>query len=178
MTPALRCCARAAGTDGTWLGGLGTLLVGLDKALQVGVVRSAKAYLLAPGRGHHGGVAGQVRIGADQDVGLALCYVLELVYLVLRKVGGVGDPDRTVLQGVYGVLVADGLVVEAAVLPDGVVRTAGRRTLLVIHVSFGVLACRTNVVGLYVLGGAAGRLLSGVKYRKSDEAAHEQHYNR
>ena len=88
---ALQRRARAAGTDGAWLRGLGALLVGLDEALQVGVVRTAETHLLAPGRGNHGGVARQVGIGADQDEGLALCDAPQLVYLVLREVWGVGD---------------------------------------------------------------------------------------
>jgi hypothetical protein len=70
--------------------------------------------------------------------------VLQLRYLILREVGGVGDPDRTVLQGVDGVLVADGLVVVAAVLPDGVVRAPGRRSLVVVYVCRRVLARAMN----------------------------------
>src|ERR671910_2993923 len=90
---ALQRRARAAGADGAWLRGLGTLLVGLNKALQIGVVRAAQAYLLAPGRRHHGGVGRQVGIGTDQDVRLTLCDALQFIYLVLRKLWGVGDPD-------------------------------------------------------------------------------------
>src|SRR5215204_6378681 len=175
---ALQRRARAAGTDGAWLRGLGALLVGLDKALQVGVVRTAQAYLLAPGRGNYGGVARQVRIGADQDVGLALCDAPQLVYLVLRKVWRVGDPDRPVLQGVYGILVADRLVVEAAVLPDRVVRAPNGRTLLVVHFSLGVLSGRAYIVGLYVVRGAGAGLLPGVKHRERNEPRHERDDNR
>src|SRR5918993_1203224 len=160
---ALQCRARAAGTDGAWLRGLGALLVGLDEALQVGVVRSAETHLLAPGRGNHGGVARQVGIGADQDEGLALCDAPQLVYLVLRKVWGVGDPDRPVLQGGHGVLVADRLVVVAAVLPDRVVRAPNGWTLVVVHFSFSVLSGWTHVVGPYVVRGTG--LLPGVKHR-------------
>src|SRR5215213_1188108 len=160
--PSLLCGSGATGTDGAWLGGLGADAVGLDEALQVGVVGAIEGDLLAPGRGHHGGV--KAGIGADEDVGLALGGVLQLRYLVLREVGGVGDPDRTVLQGVDGVLVADGLVVEAAVLPDGIVCPSDGGTLLVVHVGGRVLACGADVVGLYVVGGAAGGLLPGVEY--------------
>src|SRR5215207_4872325 len=170
--------ARAAGADGSWFGGLGALTVGVDEALQVGVVRAVQAYLFAPGRGDHGGVFGQAGVGADQDVRLALCDVLQLGDLVLRKVGGVGDPHRPVLLGVYGVLVADGLVVEAAVLPDGVVWAPGWGGLLVVHVSLGVPAGRADVVCLYVLGGATGGLLPGVDHGERDEPPHEQHDNR
>src|SRR5215212_7918471 len=130
--PSLLCGSGATGADGAGLGGLGADAVGLDEALQVGVVGAVEGDLLAPGRGHHGGF--EAGIGADEDVGLALGDVLQLRYLVLREVGGVGDPDRTVLQGVDGVLVADGLVVVAAILPDGIVRASGRRILLVVYV--------------------------------------------
>src|SRR5829696_1006162 len=170
--------ARAAGADGSWFGGLGALTVGVDEALQVGVVRAVQAYLFAPGRGNHGGVFGQAGVGADQDVRLALCDVLQLGDLVLRKVGGVGDPDRPVLLGVYGVLVADGLVVEAAVLPDGVVRAPNGWTLVVVHFSFSVLSGRTHVVGLYVVRGAGAGLLPGVKHRERDESRYERDDNR
>src|SRR5215217_8170396 len=175
---ALQRRARAAGTDGAWLWGLGALLVGLDEALQVGVVRTAETHLLAPGRGNHGGVARQVGIRADQDVGLALCDAPQLVYLVLRKVWGVGDPDRPVLQGVYGILVADRFVVEAAVLPDRVVRAPNGWTLGVVHFSFSVLSGLTHVVGLYVVRGTGTGLLPGVKHRERDESRYEHDDNR
>src|SRR5215203_1015829 len=174
---ALQRRARAAGTDGAWLWGLGALLVGLDEALQVGVVRTAETHLLAPGRGNHGGVARQVGIGADQDEGLALCDAPQLVYLVLRKVWGVGDPDRPVLQRVYGTLVADGLVVEAAVLPDRVVRPPNGRTLVVVHLASGVLSGRTHIVGFYILRSGTTGLLPGVKHRERDEPRHEHDDN-
>src|SRR5919106_3404159 len=175
---ALQRGARAAGADGAWLRGLGTLLVGLDKALQVGVVRTAQAYLFTPGRGNHGGVARQVRVGADQDVGLALCDAPQLVYLVLRKIWRVGDPDRPVFQGVYGILVADRLVVEATVLPDRVVCAPNGWTLRVFHLSLGVLSGRAYIVGLYVVRGAGAGLLPGVQHRERDEPRYEQHDNR
>src|SRR5215212_9019989 len=122
VLPALLGCARAAGADGAGLGGLGAETVGLDEAFQVGVVGTVEGDLLAPRRGHDGGI--EAGIGADEYVGLALGDVLQLRYLIPREVGGVGDPDRTVLQGVNGVLVADGLVVVAAILPDGIVRAS------------------------------------------------------
>ena len=109
---------------------------------------------------------------------MALCDVLQLVHLVLREVGGVGDPDRPVLQGVYGILVADGLVVVAAVLPDRVVWSSGRWGLLVVHISGRVLARSAYVVGLYVAGGASARLLPGVHHRERYEPRHEQDDNR
>src|SRR5918997_1275741 len=155
--------ARAAGADGSRFRGLGTLLVGLDKALQVGVVRAAQAYLLAPGRGNDGGVGRQVGVGADQDKGLALCDALQFIYLVLREVWGVGDPDCPVLQGVSGTLVADRLAVVAAILPDRVVLAPRGWILRVVHFSFGVLSGRAHVVGLYVVRGAGAGLLPGVK---------------
>src|SRR5215204_2092755 len=170
--PGLLRRAGATGTDGAWLGGLRANAVGLDEALQVGVVGGVEGDLLAPGRGHHGGF--EAGIGADEDVGLALGNVLQLRYLILREVGGVGDPDRTVLQGVDGVLVADGLVVVAAILPDGIVRASGRRILLVVYVRGRVLARGADVVGLYVVGGAAGGLLPGVVHRERDEPADEE----
>src|SRR5829696_4556694 len=172
--PSLLRCAGAAGADGARFRGLGTLPVGLDEALQVRVFRAVEAFLFAPRRCHHRGAGGQIRIGADQDVGAVLCDVLQVCYLVLREVWGVGDPDRPVLQGVDGVLVADRLVVVAAVLPDRVVLATYGRALLVIHVPRGVLAGGTDVVGLYVAWGAAGGLLPGVDYCERDEPADEK----
>ena len=115
---------------------------------------------------------------ADQDVGLALCDAPQLVYLVLRKIWRVGDPDRPVLQGVYGILVADRLVVEATVLPDRVVCAPNGWTLRVIHLSLGVLSGRAYIVGLYVVRGAGAGLLPGVQHRECDEPRYEQHDNR
>src|SRR5829696_6120942 len=167
--PGLLRRAGATGTDGAWLGGLGANAVGLDEALQVGVVGGVEGDLLAPGRGHHGGF--EAGIGADEDVGLALGDVLQLRYLILREVGGVGDPDRTVLQRVDGVLVADGFVVVAAILPNGIVRPPDRRTLVVVYVCGRVLARGADVVCLDVVWGAAGRLLPGVEHRQRDKTA-------
>src|SRR5918994_888392 len=170
--PALLRRARAPGTGRAWVGGLGADAVGFDEALQVGVVGAVEGDLLAPGRRHHGGF--EAGIGADEDVGLALGGVLQLRYLILREVGGVGDPDRTVLQGVDGGFVADGLVVIAAILPDGIVRASGRRILLVVYVRGRVLARGADFVGLYVVGGAAGGLLPGVKHRQRDKPADKE----
>jgi hypothetical protein len=117
--------ADAVGADGAGLGGLRTLAVGPDEALEVRVVCTLKAQLLAPGGGYDW--RGEVGVGADEDVSLAVRQIPQLLYLVLWQVGAVGDPDRPVLEGVDGVLVGDGLVVETAVLPDGVMLPACRR---------------------------------------------------
>jgi hypothetical protein len=45
----------------------------------------------------------------------------------------------------HGGLVAYRLLVEAGVLPDGVVLAPGRRALRVVHGPLGVPACRTDV---------------------------------
>ena len=87
--------ARAAGTDGSRLRVLGTQAVGLDKAIQVGIVGAVEGDLLTPGRGHHGGF--EAGIGADEYVGPALGDVLQLCYLILREVGGEAIVDCTVL---------------------------------------------------------------------------------
>src|ERR671910_33095 len=94
-----------------------------------------------------------------------------------RRARGAG-PDRAVLQGVYGTLVADWLVVVAAVLPDRVVRPPNGRTLLVVHFASGVLSGRTHIVGLYVLRSGAARLLSGVEHCEGDEPCYEHDDNR
>jgi hypothetical protein len=78
-----------------------------------------------------------------------------------------------VLQGVYGILVADRFVVVAAVLPDRVVRAPNGRTLLVVHVSSGVLSGRAHVVGLYIVRDTGAGLLPGVQHRERDEPRYE-----
>ncbi len=63
--------------------------------------------------------------------------------------------DRPVLEGVDGVLVAHGFLVETAILPDGVVLSPDRWGLRAVHVPLGVLAGRAHVVGLWTpLGGS------------------------
>src|SRR5215203_2623133 len=168
----LLCGGGATGTDGAWFGGLGADAVGFDEAFQVRVVGTVEVDLLAPGRGHHGGF--EAGIGAGEDVGLALGDVLQLRYLILREVGGVGDPDRTVLQRVDGVLVADGFVVVAAILPNGIVRPPDRRTLVVVYVCGRVLARGADVVCLDVVWGAAGRFLPYGEHRERDEPADDE----
>jgi hypothetical protein len=66
-------------------------------------------------------------------VGLAPGHLPELIYLLLGKPRTVGDPYSPVLHGVNGVLVADGIGIEAAVLPEGCVLSPYRRVLLVTH---------------------------------------------
>ena len=76
----------AAGADGTRLGGLGTLTVSPNKALEIRVLGALQAQLLAPGGGNHR--RGQTLVWADQDVGLALGYVAQAFDLVLGKARG------------------------------------------------------------------------------------------
>src|SRR5215211_4141409 len=161
----------AAGTGGTGLGGLRTLAEGPDEALEIRVFGALQPQLFTPGGGHHGGI--QAGVGADEDVGLVLGQVTQPFHLVLRAVGAVGDPDRPVLEGVNGVLVADRLRIETAILPHGIVRSPDRWALVVVHVAFGMLPGRADVVGLDPARGAAHRFLTGVHDDQRGKARHE-----
>src|SRR5215203_3576120 len=100
----LRWCIHlsSAGTRRASFGGLRALPIGANELLQSGV-------------------------GARQQTILALYKLPQLVLLILTQVGGVGDPHSTMLHGVHGFLIGYGFLVEACVLPDGVVITAHRR---------------------------------------------------
>jgi hypothetical protein len=86
-----------------------------------------------------------------------------------------------VLQGVNGGLVVHGFLVEAAVLPDGVVLAPCRRALRVVHGPLGVLTGRAYIVGLDLAGGTARRLLPSVQHHHNgggtDHGHHDCHHD-
>src|SRR6266571_247541 len=112
----------------------------------------AAATLVAINVGDHGG--GKARVGAHQDIRLGVGDADETLHLIGGKVRPVGDPDRTVFEGVDRVLVVDGLVVVAAGLGDRVVVAADRRVLLVVHRRGDVVAAE-GPEGLHLVIGEA-----------------------
>jgi hypothetical protein len=111
--------AAAAGTSPN-IGSLGALAKLSDEPFEVRVLSTLQGQLFTPGGGYHEGVL--VGVGAREYHAVLLGEVSYLAYLLLSEVGLVGDPDCPMLKGVHGVLVAHGLIVEAAVLQGGVVR--------------------------------------------------------
>src|SRR5215212_9207446 len=123
----LRWCIHlsSAGTRRASFGGLRALPIGANELPRSGVINTPKLQLLSPPQSHYR--CQQAWVGARQQTILALYKLPQLVLLNLTQVGGVGDPHSTMLHGVHGFLVGYGFLVEACVLPDGVVIPAYRR---------------------------------------------------
>ncbi len=164
--------AYTAGTGRAGFGGLGTLTEGLDEPVEILAVGFLYLCLLAPGRGDDWG--GKVFGRAYEEV-VSICRpVAEVLYLAFREVFGVGDPDRPVLQTVYGVLVWNRLWIVSTVLPDGIVLAARRRILVVIDLVLGVTTGFTDIDILDRVRWGARRFLSGVYYGEKNETPDKQ----
>src|SRR5699024_5729419 len=136
----------APGARRTRLGRLLALAVLLHEALEPRVVRRVELQLVAPGADDDRRVH-LALVGGEQGVGVR-GGLLELLHLGLGQTGLVGDPHGAVLEGVDGMLIGKGLVVDAAVHPDRVVLAAGGRRLAVVDGPLGVLEALV-VVGLH-----------------------------
>src|SRR5215208_559930 len=114
-------------------GGLRTLPVSEDElcesVCEFRFVDALKLQLLAPRRSDYR--SRQILVGARQQAILALYHLAQPLFLILWKVGIIGDPYCPMFQSMHGFLVGHRLLVEALVLPDNVVISADRRGLLV-----------------------------------------------
>jgi hypothetical protein len=74
---------------------LRTLAVEPDEPFEVGVFGALQEQLFTPSGGHHW--SWQVRVEANEYEAVTPGQIAELLYLLLREVGLVGNPDRPML---------------------------------------------------------------------------------